>query len=85
MPNEKQNALEALDQARTLVGDGPALALSGVRLVQLRSFIEYARECVGAIEETKRPRRQKKVALGEIPESWGRVEEKTDERSDPDV
>ena len=57
MPNEKQNALEALDQARTLVGDGPALALSGVRLVQLRSFLEYARECVGAIEELKRARR----------------------------
>ena len=40
MPDDKQNALEALDQARTLVGDGPVLDLRGVRLVQLRSFLE---------------------------------------------
>ena len=73
MPNEKHNALEALDQARTLVGDGPALALSGVRLVQLRSFLEYARECVGAIEELKRAR-QKTTRRGV-----------TDERRDHDA
>ena len=40
MPDDKQNALEALDQARTLVVDGPVLDLRGVRLVQLRSFLE---------------------------------------------
>ena len=68
MPQDaKKNAIECLDAARSLVGDGPTLELGTVKLVQLRSFIETARECVGQIEELKVKRRTPRAKTPDSP------------------
>lgn len=56
-PSPKEEALNALAQARKLAEDG--LPLTGVRAVQFRSFLEYAEEQITQIQELKRPRKEK--------------------------
>lgn len=55
----KAQALEALSTARKMLESPEPLV--GVRLVQVRGLLEYAEEQVTAIQETKRPRREKEA------------------------
>ena len=52
----KAEATDALDQARKYLSDD----LSPVQQVIVRGLVDYALERVGLIEETKRPRRERK-------------------------
>jgi len=53
----RAQALDAISTARKML-DSPEPCV-GVRLVQVRGLLEYAEEQVTAIQETKRPRKEK--------------------------